>query len=76
MLKCIFVLANSSHGSCVTVVLDRSMVVLILLILIFRCIRPNEMKSPGQFQADKVMVQLRYTGVLETTRIRREVRVM
>ncbi|XP_064389484.1 myosin-IIIb-like isoform X3 [Halichondria panicea] len=37
-----------------------------------RCIRPNEMKSPGQFQADKVMVQLRYTGVLETTRIRRE----
>ena len=38
-----------------------------------RCIRPNELKSPDQFQADKVLVQLRYTGVLETTRIRKEV---
>ena len=38
-----------------------------------RCIRPNELKSPDQFQTDKVLVQLRYTGVLETTRIRKEV---
>jgi myosin-3 len=37
-----------------------------------RCIRPNELKSPDLFQPDKVLVQLRYTGVLETTRIRRE----
>ena len=39
----------------------------------FRCIRPNDLKSPDLFQPDKVLVQLRYTGVLETTRIRREV---
>ena len=38
-----------------------------------RCIRPNELKSPDLFQPDKVLVQLRYTGVLETTRIRKEV---
>ena len=40
---------------------------------LYRCIRPNELKSPDQFQTDKVLVQLRYTGVLETTRIRKEV---
>ena len=38
-----------------------------------RCIRPNELKSPDLFQPDKVLIQLRYTGVLETTRIRKEV---
>ncbi|XP_061169935.1 myosin-IIIb-like isoform X3 [Saccostrea echinata] len=37
-----------------------------------RCIRPNEQKLPDDFEPDKVTVQLRYTGVLETTRIRRE----
>ena len=35
-----------------------------------RCIRPNGENSPGLFARDKVMTQLRYTGVLETTRIR------
>ena len=38
-----------------------------------RCIRPNELKSPDQFQPEKVLIQLRYTGILETTRIRKEV---
>nr|XP_022321566.1 myosin-IIIb-like isoform X3 [Crassostrea virginica] len=37
-----------------------------------RCIRPNEQKLPDDFEPDKVTIQLRYTGVLETTRIRRE----
>ena len=39
---------------------------------LYRCIRPNEMKSPDLFQPDKVLLQLCYTGVLETTRIRKE----
>ena len=46
---------------------------LIDVLPLYRCIRPNELKSPDQFQTDKVLVQLRYTGVLETTRIRKEV---
>ncbi|KAL3856081.1 hypothetical protein ACJMK2_015277 [Sinanodonta woodiana] len=37
-----------------------------------RCIRPNEGKLPDQFDVKKVKTQLKYTGVLETTRIRRE----
>ncbi|VDI71350.1 Hypothetical predicted protein, partial [Mytilus galloprovincialis] len=37
-----------------------------------RCIRPNADNLPDQFDNEKVTVQLRYTGVLETTRIRRE----
>lgn len=37
-----------------------------------RCIKPNMMQQPHNFQADKVLVQLKYTGMLETTRIRRE----
>ena len=41
-----------------------------------RCIRPNELKSPDLFQPDKVLTQLRCTGVLETTRIRREVSIL
>ena len=38
----------------------------------FRCIRPNVENSPGLFDREKVQVQLRYTGVLETTKIRRQ----
>eukprot|EP00051_Salpingoeca_urceolata_P023875 m.411732 g.411732 ORF g.411732 m.411732 type:complete len:1663 (-) comp20165_c1_seq2:63-5051(-) len=37
-----------------------------------RCIKPNTGKEPWNFQDDFVMIQLRYTGMLETTRIRRE----
>ncbi|XP_033727991.1 LOW QUALITY PROTEIN: myosin-IIIb-like [Pecten maximus] len=37
-----------------------------------RCIRPNANKHPDEFDSEKVTLQLRYTGVLETTRIRRE----
>ncbi|XP_044183508.1 myosin-IIIb-like isoform X2 [Acropora millepora] len=37
-----------------------------------RCIRPNEQMIPGEFDQDKVQTQLKYTGVLETTRIRQQ----
>lgn len=37
-----------------------------------RCIKPNNMKVPGQFDRSIVKIQLMYTGVLETTRIRQE----
>ncbi|XP_011146962.1 myosin-IIIb isoform X2 [Harpegnathos saltator] len=35
-----------------------------------RCIKPNDSRSPRYFDKDKVIKQLRYTGVLETIRIR------
>jgi myosin-3 len=38
-----------------------------------RCIRPNDLKIPSEFHAERVTEQLRHTGVLETTRIRKEV---
>ena len=37
-----------------------------------RCIKPNHQKKPAIFTDDYVTSQLRYTGMLETTRIRRE----
>ncbi|CAH1790113.1 unnamed protein product [Owenia fusiformis] len=36
-----------------------------------RCIRPNVENAAGLYDTDKVLLQLRYTGVLETTKIRR-----
>ena len=39
----------------------------------FRCIKPNDKKMANQFDQERVMTQLRYTGVLETTRLRKEV---
>jgi myosin-3 len=35
-----------------------------------RCIKPNDVRAPKCFEASKVIKQLRYTGVLETIRIR------
>ncbi|XP_062698482.1 myosin-IIIb-like isoform X5 [Aedes albopictus] len=35
-----------------------------------RCIKPNDMKAAKSFEPVKVLKQLRYTGVLETIRIR------
>lgn len=35
-----------------------------------RCIKPNELKEAKKFESVKVLKQLRYTGVLETIRIR------
>ena len=40
-----------------------------------RCIRPNDLKAPREFQPERVVEQLRHTGILETTRIRREVMI-
>ena len=37
----------------------------------FRCIRPNKDKVAGYFDSETVTMQLKYTGVLETTQIRR-----
>ena len=37
-----------------------------------RCIKPSHEKKPGCFSDEYVTNQLRYTGMLETTRIRRE----
>jgi len=37
-----------------------------------RCMKPNHRKQPNDFISDLVKLQLKYTGVLETVRIRRE----
>ena len=37
---------------------------------VFRCIRPNAKNRAAYFDADKVLLQLRYTGVMETVKIR------
>ena len=38
-----------------------------------RCIKPNDKKLADLFDQERVMTQLKYTGVLETTRLRKEV---
>jgi myosin-3 len=35
-----------------------------------RCIKPNDSRVPKLFDSSKVVKQLRYTGVMETIRIR------
>ena len=35
-----------------------------------RCIKPNTAKLPDKFTPEYVIAQLRYTGIMETTRIR------
>lgn len=37
-----------------------------------RCIKPNNDRQANRFDREKVLVQLRYTGVLETAKIRRQ----
>ncbi|XP_075049866.1 myosin-IIIb-like [Mixophyes fleayi] len=37
-----------------------------------RCIKPNSQKLPGVFQPEEVLNQLRYNGLMETLRIRRD----
>ncbi|XP_061661821.1 myosin-IIIa [Syngnathoides biaculeatus] len=37
-----------------------------------RCIKPNNDRQPHKFDREKVLVQLRYTGILETAKIRRQ----
>ncbi|XP_072432083.1 myosin-IIIa isoform X2 [Chiloscyllium punctatum] len=37
-----------------------------------RCIKPNNDRHAKKFDQEKVLVQLRYTGILETARIRRQ----
>ncbi|XP_057571619.1 LOW QUALITY PROTEIN: unconventional myosin-XV [Hippopotamus amphibius kiboko] len=40
--------------------------------LFVRCLKPNHKKEPGLFEPDVVTAQLRYSGLLETVRIRKE----
>ena len=37
-----------------------------------RCVKPNDLKTPGVFNRDLVCQQLRYSGMMETIRIRRQ----
>jgi len=41
-------------------------------VLYDRCLKPNSCKLANSFTPDYVLSQLKYTGVLETTRIRRQ----
>ena len=37
-----------------------------------RCIRPNAANVPREFESVRVLLQLRYSGVLEAVKIRRQ----
>ncbi|KAL0157357.1 hypothetical protein M9458_048603, partial [Cirrhinus mrigala] len=37
-----------------------------------RCIKPNNDRQAHKFDREKVLIQLRYTGILETAKIRRQ----
>ncbi len=36
-----------------------------------RCIKPNELKSPTEFDSARTLHQIKYLGLLENVRIRR-----
>ena len=40
--------------------------------IFIRCLKPNHIKAPGKFDEKYINQQLLYTGMLETTKIRRE----
>ncbi|XP_060592914.1 myosin-IIIb-like isoform X2 [Ruditapes philippinarum] len=40
--------------------------------IFIRCLKPNHVKAPGSFDMKYIQQQLLYTGMLETTKIRRE----
>ena len=44
----------------------------VIITAYYRCIKPNPRKQSSQFEDKLVMEQLRYTGVLETVKIRRQ----
>ena len=37
-----------------------------------RCVKPNDLKTPGVFNRDLVCQQLRYSGMMKPIRIRRQ----
>ena len=39
-----------------------------------RCVKPNPDKQSGRFDGEDVLLQLQYSGTMETIRIRQQVR--
>lgn len=37
-----------------------------------RCIKPNNHRQANKYEKEKVLIQLRYTGILETAQIRQK----
>lgn len=62
---------------CLTVCLQYSLMDLLSKMVVgqphfVRCIKPNDDRQALRFCKERVMVQLRYTGILETVSIRRQ----
>jgi myosin heavy subunit len=71
LLLCIFTVGLYP----LTAVFNSTTVKLDSVVFLSRCIKPNDKKMADLFDQERVMTQLKYTGVLETTRLRKEVRV-